>query len=140
MGEGEECVELKFRIYDGTDICHGTYTSSTTVATLKQQLVAEWPQGKTITPKSINDVKLIHAGKILENNRTLADSRITVGDLPSGVTTMHVVIQPLVAKKKTGLIVSHPLYLLSIVSVVIHSVPQDLLLFAAQLISSFIIS
>lgn len=45
MGEGEECVELKFRIYDGTDICHGTYTSSTTVATLKQQLVAEWPQG-----------------------------------------------------------------------------------------------
>lgn len=45
MGEGEECVELKFRIYDGTDICHGTYASSTTVATLKQQLVAEWPQG-----------------------------------------------------------------------------------------------
>ncbi|KAL9430796.1 hypothetical protein AB3S75_026065 [Citrus x aurantiifolia] len=44
MGEGEECVELKFRIYDGTDICHGTYASSTTVATLKQQLVAEWPQ------------------------------------------------------------------------------------------------
>lgn len=76
----------------------------------------------------------------MENNRTLADSRITVGDLPSGVTTMHVVIQPLVTKKKTGLIVSHPLYLLSIVSVVIHSVPQDLLLFAAQLISSFMIS
>lgn len=101
MAEGEECVELKFRIYDGTDICHGTYASSTTVATLKQNLVAEWPQGKTITPKSINDVKLIHAGKILENNKTLADSRITVGDLPSGVTTMHVVIQPLVAKKKT---------------------------------------
>ncbi|KAL9430795.1 hypothetical protein AB3S75_026065 [Citrus x aurantiifolia] len=47
MGEGEECVELKFRIYDGTDICHGTYASSTTVATLKQQLVAEWPQEKT---------------------------------------------------------------------------------------------
>lgn len=58
---------------------------------------------KTITPKSVSDVKLIHAGKILENNKTLADSRITVGNLPSGVTTMHVVIQPPVAKKKTGL-------------------------------------
>lgn len=45
MGEGEECIELKFRIYDGTDMAHGTYVSSTTVATLKQKLVAEWPQG-----------------------------------------------------------------------------------------------
>lgn len=58
---------------------------------------------KTITPKSVNDVKLIHAGKILENNKTLADSRVTMGDLPTGVITMHVVIQPPVAKKKTGL-------------------------------------
>lgn len=45
MGEGEECIELKFRIYDGTDIGHTNYASSTTVATLKQKLVAEWPQG-----------------------------------------------------------------------------------------------
>lgn len=45
MAEGGECVELKFRIYDGTDIGHSTYASSTTVATLKQKLVAEWPQG-----------------------------------------------------------------------------------------------
>lgn len=45
MAEGEGCVELKFRIYDGMDICHGTYASSTTIATLKQRLVSEWPQG-----------------------------------------------------------------------------------------------
>lgn len=57
---------------------------------------------KTITPKAINDVKLIHAGKILEDNKTLADSRITIGDLPCGVITMHVVVQPPVAKKKKG--------------------------------------
>ncbi|KAG2697304.1 hypothetical protein I3843_07G099400 [Carya illinoinensis] len=102
MGEGEECIELKFRIYDGTDMAHGTYASSTTVATLKQKLVAEWPQGKTITPKSMHDVKLIHAGKILDDNKTLADSRTTIGDLPCGVITMHVVVQPPVAKKKKG--------------------------------------
>ena len=45
MAEGEEHIELKFRIYDGTDIGHRTYASSTTVATLKQRLVADWPPG-----------------------------------------------------------------------------------------------
>ncbi|KAK4848328.1 hypothetical protein QYF36_011724 [Acer negundo] len=96
-----ECIELKFRIYDGTDIGHTTYASSTTIAFLKQTLIAEWPQGKTIAPKSVNDIKLIHAGKILENSKTLADSKVTFGDLPSSVITMHVVVQPHVAKKKT---------------------------------------
>ena len=59
--------------------------------------------GKTYTPKSVSDVKLIHAGKVLENSRTLADSRITFGDIPGGAITMHVVVQPPVPKKKSGL-------------------------------------
>lgn len=45
MAEGDEQVELKFRIFDATDIAHGTYSSSTTIGTLKQRVVAEWPQG-----------------------------------------------------------------------------------------------
>lgn len=45
MAEVEDRIELKFRIYDGTDIGHSTYASSTSIATLKQRLVAEWPQG-----------------------------------------------------------------------------------------------
>lgn len=45
MAEGDDCVELKFRIFDGTDIGHGTYFSSTTTDILKQRLLAEWPQG-----------------------------------------------------------------------------------------------
>ncbi|TXG63508.1 hypothetical protein EZV62_010502 [Acer yangbiense] len=101
MAEGQERIELKFRIYDGTDIGHTTYASSNTIAFLKERLITEWPQGKTIAPKSVNDIKLIHAGKILENSKTLADSKVTFGDLPSGVITMHVVVQPHVAKKKT---------------------------------------
>ncbi|KAF7804815.1 membrane-anchored ubiquitin-fold protein 3-like [Senna tora] len=101
MAEGDDRIELKFRIFDGTDIAHSTYSSSTTVGTLKQRVVAEWPQGKTVSPKSIGDVKLIHAGKVLENSQTLADSRITFGDVPGGVITMHVVVQPHVTKKKT---------------------------------------
>jgi len=45
MGEGEETIELRFRIYDGTDIGQGAYALSITAATLKQKLVAEWPKG-----------------------------------------------------------------------------------------------
>ncbi|GMI76057.1 membrane-anchored ubiquitin-fold protein 4 precursor [Hibiscus trionum] len=98
---GEELIELKFRIYDGTDIAHSTYAPSMTVANLKQKIVAEWPRDKTIAPKSVKDLKLIHAGKVLENNKTLADSRITIGDLPVGFIIMHVVVQPATGKNKT---------------------------------------
>ncbi|KAH6796512.1 membrane-anchored ubiquitin-fold protein 4 precursor [Perilla frutescens var. hirtella] len=101
MAEGGEQFELKFRIFDGTDIGHGSYSSSITVATLKQRLLSEWPQDKTVIPKSASDMKLIHAGKVLENGKTLAESRAHAGDLPAGVITMHVVVQPAVVKKKT---------------------------------------
>ncbi|BBH10376.1 zinc finger C3HC4-type RING finger family protein [Prunus dulcis] len=101
--KGEE-IELKFRIYDGTDIGHHSYAPSMTVANLKKRLLAEWPQAKTVTPKSANEVKLIHSGRILENNKTLADSRITSANQPGGgAVIMHAVVQPLVPKqKKTG--------------------------------------
>lgn len=101
MAEREDDIELKFRIFDGTDIGHGTYASSMTVSTLKQKLVTEWPQDKSVIPKSVNELKLIHAGKILENNKTLADSKLTFGELPGGVITMHVLVQPPIPKKKT---------------------------------------
>jgi hypothetical protein len=45
-------------------------------------------------PKTINDLKLINAGKILENSKTLADSRVILGEIPGCVITMHVVLRP----------------------------------------------
>ncbi|PON57170.1 Membrane-anchored ubiquitin-fold protein [Parasponia andersonii] len=101
MAEGEELFELKFRMFDGTDIGHSTYAPSTTVATLKQKLVAEWPKDKAIVPKSVSEIKLIHAGKVLENRKTLAESRITFGNVPGEVITMHTLVQPTIVKKKT---------------------------------------
>nr|CAD1826875.1 unnamed protein product [Ananas comosus var. bracteatus] len=70
------------------------YDPSTTVASLKEIILARWPQDKEIAPKTINDLKLINAGRILENNRTLAESRVLVGEVPGGVITMHVVVRP----------------------------------------------
>ncbi|KAE8728298.1 Membrane-anchored ubiquitin-fold protein 5 [Hibiscus syriacus] len=90
---GEDLVELKFRLADGTDIGPSKYSPDTTVASLKEKILAQWPKDKENCPKTIQDVKLINAGKILENSRTLAESRLPVGELPGGVITMHVVLR-----------------------------------------------
>lgn len=91
---GDDLIELKFRLFDGTDIGPNKYDPSTAVGSLKESILALWPAGKQFTPKTINDLKLINAGRILENNRTLAESRVPVGELPGGVITMHVVVRP----------------------------------------------
>ncbi|XP_031493512.1 membrane-anchored ubiquitin-fold protein 3 [Nymphaea colorata] len=91
---GEESVELKFRLYDGTDIGPNKYSPATTIGSLKEIILTRWPQDKDNAPRSINDIKLINAGKILENNKTLAESRVPVGELPGGIITMHVVVRP----------------------------------------------
>ncbi|KAK6928562.1 UBL3-like, ubiquitin domain [Dillenia turbinata] len=56
---------------------------------------------KRNAPKAANDIKLISAGKILENNKTVGQCRVPFGELPRGVITMHVVVQPSLTKAKT---------------------------------------
>ncbi|RWW24950.1 hypothetical protein GW17_00010739 [Ensete ventricosum] len=98
----EDLVELKFRLCDGSDIGPIRYSSSSTVAMLKERILSEWPRDKKIIPRVANDVKLISGGKILENNKTIAQCRSPFGELPAGVITMHVVVQPSLTKIKTG--------------------------------------
>ncbi|CAB4275484.1 unnamed protein product [Prunus armeniaca] len=98
----EDLVELKFRLYDGSDIGPFRYSPASTVAMLKERIVAEWPKDKKIAPKGANDIKLINAGKILENNKTVGQCRAPFGELPRGIITMHVVVQPSVTKAKTA--------------------------------------
>ncbi|KAF9605223.1 hypothetical protein IFM89_014336 [Coptis chinensis] len=104
----EELVELKFRLYDGSDIGPIRYSSASTVAMLKERIIAEWPKDKKVIPKTANDVKLICAGKILENNKTVGQCRVPFAELPGGVITMHVVVQPSLAKIKTEKKVDEP--------------------------------
>uniref|UniRef100_A0A0E0K5A6 Ubiquitin-like domain-containing protein n=1 Tax=Oryza punctata TaxID=4537 RepID=A0A0E0K5A6_ORYPU len=103
MAGGKEPIEVKFRLFDGTDIGPSKYDPSTTVSALKEFILARWPQDKEITPKTVNDLKLINAGRILENNRTLAESRVPVGEVPGGVITMHVVVRPPQPDKNSGI-------------------------------------
>ncbi|XP_060962565.1 membrane-anchored ubiquitin-fold protein 6 isoform X3 [Cannabis sativa] len=77
----QDLIEVKFRLSDGTDIGPSKYSPSVSVASLKEKILAQWPKGK-----------------ILENNRTLAESKLPV-DLPGGVITMHVVVRPPLSEK-----------------------------------------
>ncbi|KAJ0024904.1 hypothetical protein Pint_08282 [Pistacia integerrima] len=105
----EDSIELKFRLADGTDIGPSKYSPATTVASLKEKIIAQWPKDKENGPKTVSNVQLIHAGKILENNRTIADSRLPVVELPGGVITMHVVLRLPLPDKNS----SNPRYALS---------------------------
>eukprot|EP00271_Cylindrocystis_brebissonii_P014418 TRINITY_DN35770_c0_g1_i1.p2 TRINITY_DN35770_c0_g1~~TRINITY_DN35770_c0_g1_i1.p2 ORF type:complete len:121 (+),score=28.94 TRINITY_DN35770_c0_g1_i1:1078-1440(+) len=98
----DEAVDLKFRLADGSDIGPITFGPAASVQELKQSIIAKWPAGKSGCPKSVNAIKLINAGKVLENGRTLAESRVTVAEVPGGVITMHVVIRPPGAEKGEG--------------------------------------
>ncbi|XP_027937378.1 membrane-anchored ubiquitin-fold protein 3-like [Vigna unguiculata] len=98
----EEVVELKFRLYDGSDMGPFCYSPASTVSMLKDRIFADWPKDKKIIPKSANDIKLISGGRILENNRSVGQCRVPLGELPKGVIiTMHVVVQPPLLKAKT---------------------------------------
>ncbi|KAK8690641.1 hypothetical protein V6N13_074172 [Hibiscus sabdariffa] len=97
----EDLVDIKFRIYDGSDIGPFRYSATSTVDMLKQRIVSDWPKGKTVVPKSVNEVKLISSGKILENNRTVGLCKVPFGEVPGGAIIMHVVVQPSLAKAKT---------------------------------------
>ncbi|KAK8948623.1 Membrane-anchored ubiquitin-fold protein 1 [Platanthera zijinensis] len=93
MSVVQDQLEIRFRLPNGSDIGPKKYTEATTVSTLKESILAEWPKELESGPKTINDLKLINAGKILENNKTLAECRSPICDL-SGITTMHVVVKP----------------------------------------------
>ncbi|XP_010259107.1 PREDICTED: membrane-anchored ubiquitin-fold protein 2-like isoform X2 [Nelumbo nucifera] len=86
-------IEIKFRLTDGSDIGPKSYPAVTSVATLKESVIAQWPKEKENGPKTVKDLKIISAGKILENNRTLRECKSPIYGLPGGVITMHVIVQ-----------------------------------------------
>ncbi|XP_068486053.1 membrane-anchored ubiquitin-fold protein 2-like isoform X1 [Phaseolus vulgaris] len=93
MAGNQDQFEIKFRLTDGSDIGPKSFPAATSIATLKESVLAQWPKDKENGPRTIKDVKLISAGKILENNRTVGECQSPLCDTPDTVTTMHVVVQ-----------------------------------------------
>ncbi|XP_062106549.1 membrane-anchored ubiquitin-fold protein 1 [Humulus lupulus] len=94
MAGVQDQLEIKFRLTDGSDIGPKTFPTATSVATLKESILSQWPKEKDNGPRTVKDVKLISGGKILDNSRTVGDCRSPLCDIPGTVTTMHVVVQP----------------------------------------------
>ncbi|PPS12767.1 hypothetical protein GOBAR_AA07871 [Gossypium barbadense] len=94
MDSVQDQLEIKFRLIDGSDIGPKTFPAATSVSTLKESVLAQWPKEKENGPRTMKDVKLISAGKILENNKTLGECQSPLCSIPGGVTTMHVIVQP----------------------------------------------
>ncbi|CAA2997173.1 membrane-anchored ubiquitin-fold 2-like [Olea europaea subsp. europaea] len=94
MSGAQDQMEIKFRLIDGSDIGPKNFPVATSVATLKEDIIAQWPKEKENGPRTVKDIKLISAGRILDNNRTVEECRSPLYDIPGVVTTMHVVVQP----------------------------------------------
>ncbi|AES74843.1 putative membrane-anchored protein [Medicago truncatula] len=94
MAGKQDQLEIKFRLSDGSDIGPKSFAAATSIATLKESILTQWPKDKEYGPKTVKDVKLICAGKILENNKTVEECQSPLCNLPGGVTTMLVVVQP----------------------------------------------
>lgn len=41
----EDLIELKFRLYDGSDIGPFQYSPTSTIGMVKERIVVEWPKG-----------------------------------------------------------------------------------------------
>jgi hypothetical protein len=50
MSGVQEQFEIKFRLPDGTDIGPNRYAPACTVATLKENIIAQWPKGSVRSP------------------------------------------------------------------------------------------
>ncbi|XP_027352341.1 membrane-anchored ubiquitin-fold protein 2-like isoform X2 [Abrus precatorius] len=73
MAGNQDQFEIKFLLIDGSDIGPRSFPAATSIATLKESILAQWPKDKENGPRTVKDVKLINAGKILDNNRTVGE-------------------------------------------------------------------
>jgi hypothetical protein len=73
---------------------NGEYPYSTYIRLKKFISLCLFFEDKEYGPRTVKDVKLICAGKILENNKTVEECQSPLCNLPGGVTTMLVVVQP----------------------------------------------
>ncbi|XP_042024982.1 membrane-anchored ubiquitin-fold protein 2-like isoform X1 [Salvia splendens] len=103
MSAAQDQLEIKFRLTDGSDIGPRNFPVATSIATLKENIIAEWPREKEDGPHTVKDIKLISAGRVLENSRSVGECRSPLYDIPGGVTTMHVVVQPHVLSRQDSL-------------------------------------
>jgi len=90
-----ESIQIRFRHTSG-DVGPFGFPPSSTILNLKERVCKEWEEAGTQidgeTIKSPSAVKLIFNGKFLEDNKSLAELKSSMGD--QAMTTFHLVVRP----------------------------------------------
>ncbi|XP_073139416.1 membrane-anchored ubiquitin-fold protein 3-like [Henckelia pumila] len=87
----QQQLEIRFRIYCGADLFQGIFPLSTTIESIKERIMSEWPQDQSVQPTSVDDIRLMHAENPLVSGRTLGEHRFLI--IPGGVVTVLVIVQ-----------------------------------------------
>lgn len=101
MGDGD-LVDVRFRHTQG-DVGPFKVPASTSVQSLKDRLLIEWPKEGPLqaeTPSSTADIRLILSGKFLDNTGSVDDLRPMMGEMePDTIITLHTIIRPFTPPK-----------------------------------------
>lgn len=95
-------IQLRLRHPNG-DLGPFEVQESQTVTQVKETAFTQWPAEGPLSkenPTSAADLRILCAGKFLDNGKTLSDYRKEMGDPDAGtVVTMHVLVRPAYAGK-----------------------------------------
>ncbi|GBF97273.1 hypothetical protein Rsub_09964 [Raphidocelis subcapitata] len=95
-------IQLRLRHPNG-DIGPFEVVESLTISQVKEVTFSQWPTEGPLSkenPTSASELRILCAGKFLENGKQLKDYRKEMGDPDAGaVVTMHVLVRPAAAGK-----------------------------------------
>lgn len=95
-------IQLRLRHPNG-DIGPFEVAESLTVSQVKETAFLQWPREGPLSkenPTSPADLRILCAGKFLDNSKTLKEYRKEMGEPEAGtVVTMHVLVRPAQAGK-----------------------------------------
>ena len=92
-----EGYNIRFRHVAG-DFGPYVFPKTSTVMTLKEKLLEEWPQsslaGNPVAPKTASELRIIFGGRMLDNQKLVKELQHSMGN-PQGqkIVTMHVVVR-----------------------------------------------
>mmetsp|Transcript_35574 Transcript_35574/g.57537 ORF Transcript_35574/g.57537 Transcript_35574/m.57537 type:complete len:136 (+) Transcript_35574:178-585(+) len=90
--DGKPVAELRFLIVENGKSITLRFSKTVTISFVKNKLIEQWPREiPGLEPvRNADAIKLIYAGKVLENGRTLEEYNIKENER----STLHLVIRP----------------------------------------------
>jgi len=85
-------ANIRFLIFPSGKEFSRTFTTSSTFQTVKNSLLREWPNDLQ-PPKCVEDLRLIHSGRVIEDEKTVKDVFKIRDNDPNPSVTVHITIK-----------------------------------------------